>query len=64
MLKIELIRFEAQDVITTSTAAPAAPACEHKRYTLTPPNSVTCDDCGATGAFKNGNIFVGSPEWN
>lgn len=29
MIKIELVKFEAQDVITTSVAAPAVPAHKH-----------------------------------
>ena len=44
MLNIELIRFEAQDVITASV-------CTHpnKRFVDLPdgwPDNYTCDDCG------------------
>ena len=58
MLNIEVIRFEAQDVITASTAAPAEPVCicgatgthgynnktgVHKVYTDNEGSYVVCD---------------------
>ena len=47
MLKIEVIKFEAQDVITASTAA-----CEHRNNTVIDQNwdtlewTIKCDACG------------------
>ena len=47
MINVELIRFEAQDVITASVAAP----CTHpnKKFVDMPddwPDNYTCPDCG------------------
>ena len=48
MLKIEVIKFEAQDVITASTAS-----CNHEDYSETrlqtdhgPATKYVCNDCG------------------
>ncbi len=49
MLKFELTRFEAQDVITTSGVASS---CTHSNFTVEvayPNFNYTCTDCGATG---------------
>ena len=51
MLKFELTRFEAQDVITTSGVA--ASPCTHSNFTVDtsafPNINYKCTDCDATG---------------
>ena len=61
MLNIEVIKFEAQDVITASVAAP----CTHDNPThtviITPETLQTglfpakCNICGADGTYDNNN---------
>ena len=58
MLNIEVIKFEAQDVITASVAAP----CTHTWGPVTVgPNGITasCGECGVTGTLADdGSTFV------
>ena len=57
MLNIEVIKFEAQDVITASVAAP----CNHTWGSVSVGATVTakCNDCGVTGTLAaDGQTFV------
>lgn len=49
MLNIEVIKFEAQDVITASGVAtkPATPACEHNWVKPLNSDKHVCTKCGA-----------------
>lgn len=71
MLNIEVIRFEAQDVITASVAAPVKPACNHEwDGTMVGAGngyaSVVCKHCGTTGLYKQGTSWSdpSSFTWN
>lgn len=46
MIKIELVKFEAQDVITAS-GTPVAPACTHAnaKPLLNDPTKAYCEEC-------------------
>ena len=64
MLNIEVIKFEAQDVITAS-------GCNHTGYTHTvvieggnPVIKVTCNNCGAKGTSTAADINAGKVNWN
>ena len=49
MINVELIRFEAQDVITASVAAPTCicgTTMEFKDLPADWPDNYTCPDCG------------------
>ena len=66
MLNIEVIKFEAQDVITASTAAPA---CTHDTVKLDiavgangMTYNATCNGCGATGSGSE--VVNGTPVIN
>ena len=64
MLKFELVKFEAQDVITASGVA--APACAHSNFEVLIANgkaNLTCSDCGATGT-SSFPVTTDSITWN
>ena len=68
MINVEVIRFEAQDVITASVAAPApvVPACAHPNFGVEIANgqaNLTCSDCGAKGT-SGFPVTTDSITWN
>ena len=59
MLNIEVIKFEAQDVITASVAAPCTHADKTWTMVITEETAKTgifpakCNGCGAEGTYNN-----------
>lgn len=66
MLKFELTRFEAQDVITTSGVA--ASPCKHSDFTVDlsafPTVTYECNDCDATGTSYGSIATTDTIVWN
>ena len=65
MLKFEVIKFEAQDVITTSGGVVALPTCSNPSGHSMSFNNVngtfeySCVHCGYTNTISNGTIVGG-----